>query len=92
MRFKRASLEAFHIHGTPPKHIPPELRTTVRRKLIMLDSSHNIHDLRTPPGNSLERLKGIMRDYHSIRVISQYRIVFRWTERGAEDVDFIDYH
>ncbi|RRO97071.1 plasmid maintenance system killer protein [Corynebacterium bovis] len=58
----------------------------------MLDSSHTINDLRTPPGNRLERLKGDMRDYHSIRVNSQYRIVFRWTEKGADDVDFIDYH
>lgn len=85
-------MEAFHVHGIPPKYIPSELRSTVRRKLIMLDSSDNINDLRTPPGNRLERLKGDMRDYHSIRVNSQYRIIFRWTERGADDVDFIDYH
>lgn len=92
MRINRASLEAFHVHGIPPKYIPSELRSTVRRELIMLDSSHNINDLRTPPGNRLERLKGDMRDYHAIRVNSRYRIVFRWTERGVEDVDFIDYH
>lgn len=92
MRFSRASLEAFHVHGIPPKYVPSDLRSAVWRKLIMLDSSHSINDLRTPPGNRLERRRGDMSDYHAIRVNSQYRIVFRWTERGAEDVDFIDYH
>ncbi|MEL4165089.1 HigA family addiction module antitoxin [Corynebacterium bovis] len=71
MRFNRASLEAFHVHGIPPKYIPSELRSTVRRKLIMLDSSHTINDLRTPPGNRLEILKGDIRDPLNI---SQYQL------------------
>ena len=58
----------------------------------MIDKSKDINDLRIPPANRLERLKGGLADYYSIRVNAQWRIIFTWTENGAENVDFIDYY
>ena len=74
------SLEPFHTAGKAPKYVPPELRKILRRKLIMIDRAASLADLRIPPANHLERLKG------------KWRVVFRWTGKGAVDVDFIDYH
>ena len=74
------------------KYVPPELRKILRRKLIMIDRSVSLTDLRTPPANRLERLKGQWDGFYSIRVNAQRRVVFRWTGKGAVDVDFIDYH
>ncbi|MGP9623576.1 type II toxin-antitoxin system RelE/ParE family toxin [Corynebacterium sp. AOP34-AQ2-28] len=92
MEFRRSSLQRFHTTGAPPKYIPPELRAAVRRKLVMIARATNINDLRVPPTNRLERLSGNLDDYHSIRINSQWRIIFIWTDKGAVDVDFIDYH
>lgn len=64
----------------------------VARKLDVLDYAHALADLRSPPGNRLEALKGELRGMHSIRVNDQWRLVFRWTDAGPEDVDVIDYH
>lgn len=64
----------------------------VRRKLVMIDQSKDLNDLRVPPANRLQRLKGELDGYYSIRVNEQWRIIFTWTENGAENVDFIDYH
>lgn len=58
----------------------------------MIARATNINDLRVPPTNRLERLSGNLDDYHSIRINSQWRIIFIWTDIGAVDVDFIDYH
>ena len=66
-------------------------RTAVR-KLDMLDASVLLVDLRSPPGNRLEALVGNRAGQHSIRVNDQYRLCFRWTEAGAEDVEMTDYH
>jgi proteic killer suppression protein len=62
------------------------------RKLVMLDSADAIEDLRSPPGNRLEALQGDRRGQYSIRINDQYRICFRWTENGPEDVEIVDYH
>ncbi len=58
----------------------------------MLDYSHELGDLQSPPGNRLEPLKGRMAGLHSIRINDQWRIVFRWTAAGPADVDILDYH
>jgi len=69
-----------------------QIASIVLRKLDMLDYAADLRDLRSPPGNRLEALKGTWSGFHSIRVNDQWRIVFRWTEHGAEDVDVVDYH
>lgn len=62
------------------------------RKLRQLQVSLDLNDLRIPPGNRLEALKGKREGQYSIRINDQFRICFRWTERGAEDVEVTDYH
>lgn len=61
-------------------------------KLRLLDSAERIEDLRSPPGNRLEMLKGDRRGLYSIRINDQWRICFRWSEGGANDVEIVDYH
>lgn len=74
------------------RRMPPELRTGAKRKLIVLAAAMDLRDLAVPPGNHLEQLKGRNTGLHSIRINDQWRLVFRWTERGAEDVEIVDYH
>lgn len=62
------------------------------RKLDMLDAAEVLGDLRIPPGNMLEALKGDRKGQHSIRINRQWRICFVWTEHGAENVEIVDYH
>jgi proteic killer suppression protein len=64
----------------------------VARKLDMLHYANDLRDLASPPGNRLEALKGSLAGLHSIRVNDQWRVVFRWSEFGPEDVDVVDYH
>lgn len=63
-----------------------------RRKLLALDAAERMDDLRVPPGNRLEALRGDREGYHSIRVNAQWRVVFRWQNDGAYDVEIVDYH
>lgn len=73
----------------------PELGTAQRaalRKLVMLAAAARLDDLAAVPGNRLELLKGDRRGQYSIRINRQWRICFRWTEGGAEDVEIVDYH
>jgi proteic killer suppression protein len=63
-----------------------------RRKLRQLEISGRLDDLRAPPGNYLEALKGNRSGQHSIRINDQWRVCFRWTDAGAEDVEIVDYH
>jgi proteic killer suppression protein len=62
------------------------------RKLTQLDAVKNLDDLRIPPGNRLEALKGNRRGQHSIRINDQFRLCFRWEADGAYDVEIVDYH
>ncbi len=62
------------------------------RKLIQMNQARNLADLAVPPGNRLEPLRGNLAGLHSIRVNDQWRIVFRWTDSGAEEVAIVDYH
>lgn len=66
--------------------------SVARRKLRQLEIAGCIDDLRVPPGNRLEALKGDRAGQHSIRINDQYRVCFRWTDGGAEDVEVVDYH
>jgi proteic killer suppression protein len=68
------------------------IATVARRKLRQLEIAGRLDDLRVPPGNRLEALKGDRAGQHSIRVNDQFRVCFRWTETGAEDVEIVDYH
>jgi toxin HigB-1 len=62
------------------------------RKLLILDAAMNLNDLRVPPGNRLEKLKGDRAGQHSIRVNDQWRICFKWTDSGPTEVEIVDYH
>jgi proteic killer suppression protein len=72
--------------------LPQALWRVAVRKLEALDSAEALQDLRVPPGNRLEPLKGNRTGQHSIRINDQYRICFRWSEAGPEDVEIVDYH
>lgn len=67
-------------------------KTAATRKLDMLDAAISPDDLRSPPGNRLELLKGDRAGQYSIRINDQWRLCFRWMEHGPEDVEIIDYH
>lgn len=68
------------------------IEAVAMRKLAMLNRAGKLDDLRVPPGNRLEALKGGLAGLHSIRVNDQYRVCFRWTPEGPEDVEIVDYH
>ena len=63
-----------------------------RRKLLLLDNAGALNDLRQPPGNRLEALKGDRQGQHSIRINDQFRVCFRWTPTGPVEVEVVDYH
>jgi len=68
------------------------IEAVARRKLRQLQIAGRLDDLRVPPGNRLEALKGDRSGQYSIRVNDQYRVCFRWTAAGAQDVEIVDYH
>lgn len=68
------------------------IQSVARRKLRQLQIAGGLEDLRVPPGNRLEALKGDRTGQHSIRINDQFRVCFRWTAAGAEDVEIVDYH
>lgn len=74
------------------KRLDPRIHKTANRKLHQLDAATTLDALRVPPGNHLESLKGDRAGQHSIRVNDQWRICFRWTDAGPEDVEIVDYH
>ena len=78
--------------GKSSKKFPPKFQNIARRKLRMLNNSISIQDLRIPPLNRLERLKGRLKSYYSIRINDKYRIIFQWKTPNATKVKIIDYH
>jgi len=90
--FRGKFAEAILRERVVPKGFPVDVAATARRKLIMLNNAERLDDLKSPPGNRLEALKGKLSGRHSIRVNDQWRIVFRWTESGPDEVEVIDYH
>jgi len=91
--FARPEVARFFEDGDVPRRAGwANLSRIVARKLDMLDFAHTLGDLRSPPANRLEALRGDLLGCHSIRVNDQWRGVFRWTPAGPDDVDVIDYH
>ena len=74
------------------KVCPSELWGVARRKLDQVHQAEELKDLRAPPNNRLEALKKDRRGQHSIRINNQFRVCFRWTDAGPEDVEIVDYH
>lgn len=92
--FRDAATEAL-FHGERRKvlrRLPNDIHATAVRKLDMLNAARELLDLRAPPGNRLEALKGDLRGRYSIRVNQQWRIVFRWEAGDAHEVEIVDYH
>ena len=79
-------------NGDVSRKFPREIQQTARRKLVHVNSAIDINDLRTPPGNRLEKLKGNYKDYYSIRINQQWRIVFTWNESNAHALKIVHYH
>jgi proteic killer suppression protein len=92
--FSDLDLESFYYRGPGPSSrvIPPNLHRALRRKLDQLQHAMSLMDLRAPPANHLEALKGDRQGFYSIRVNNQWRIVFRWLNGEASDVALVDYH
>jgi proteic killer suppression protein len=88
--FKCADTQALS-NGQPVKRFV-NISAVARRKLRQLQIAGRLDDLRVPPGDRLEALKGDRTGQHSIRVNDQFRGCFRWTDAGAEDVEIVDYH
>ena len=78
--------------GNRVKKLPMEIQNVGRRKLRMLNNSVDIADLRIPPANRLEKLSGKLKDFYSIRINDQWRIIFKWNAGNAFEVEIIDYH
>ena len=89
--FRDRTTEAV-FRGAAPKGFPADLASVTRRKLRYLNAATVLGDLKAPPGNHLEVLKGDRAGQYSIRVNDQCRICFRWTSDGPIDVEFTDYH
>ncbi len=74
------------------RKLPNEIQRIARRKLEVLDAAESLNDLRLPPSNRLEKLKGNRVHQHSIRINDKWRICFEWRERDAFEVEIVDYH
>jgi proteic killer suppression protein len=89
----RATEDLFHNRPTSRAlRFPRDVIDAAMVKMDMLNGSASVLDLRSPPGNRLEALKGDLKGYHSIRVNDQWRLVFRWEDNNAHGVRLIDYH
>jgi len=78
--------------GKSPKGFPADLIKAARRKLVMLDNAAVLDDLKSPPGNKLHSLTKDRAGQHAIWINDQFRLCFRWTDAGPEDVEITDYH
>jgi len=89
----RGTSDLFHgISSRRRRKFPTQIQEQALHKLDVLNAAQVLDELKSPPGNRLEALKGDFRGFHSMRINSQWRIVFRWVESGAHDVEIIDYH
>lgn len=78
--------------GTSSRRLPGDIQHVARRKLRMLNNAATLDDLRIPPANRLEALKGNRKGLHSIRINDQWRVCFQWKSGDAFDVQIVDYH
>jgi len=89
----RGSADVYHGRNTKAaRRFPPKMVVSALRKLDVLNAARVLRELRSPPGNRLEPLRGDWSEFHSIRINDQWRIVFRWSEGQAHDVQIVDYH
>jgi proteic killer suppression protein len=79
-------------NGERLKHMPIEIQQAGRRKLRMLNNSQTVGDLTIPPSNRLEKLSGNLKDFYSIRINDKWRIIFKWQNNNALEVEIVDYH
>jgi len=79
-------------HGEGSRRLPSDIQNVALRKLRILNAALELTDLRVPPGNRLESLRGNRAGQHSIRINDQWRICFVWTAGGPQDVEIVDYH
>ena len=90
--FKGEWAEMILANRKVPKGFPADIAKVARRKLVMVNNARALDDLKSPPGNRLEALKSDLKGKHSVRINNQWRIVFRWTANGPEEVQITDYH
>jgi proteic killer suppression protein len=90
--FRGKFAEAILRERQVPKGFSFAVAKVARRKLVQLNNAGALRDMMLPPGNRLEALKGDLGGKHSIRINDQWRIVFRWTEVGPDEVEIMDYH
>ena len=89
----RATADLYHgISSSRVRRLPTQVIESALYKLDVLNAAQSLEDLRSPPGNRLEALIGDLAGFHSIRINAQWRIIFRWQESNAHDVQVIDYH
>lgn len=89
--FRCAATEQIY-QGNQSPELPAGIQKVALRKLQQLNLARNLADLRIPPGNRLEALRGNRHGQHSIRINDQYRLCFAWTDHGVEDVEILDYY
>jgi proteic killer suppression protein len=93
LEFRDGWLRAFFVDDTLSRNIPSDLESRLFRKLQMIDDAATDQDLRVPPSNHLEKLRGNLEGFHSIRVNKQWRLVFRWDgDRGEASDIYLDDH
>ncbi len=80
------------INSKDARRIPSQVWKVAARKLDMVNAAHALQDLLVPPGNRLEALKGNLKGFHSIRINDQFRVIFKWLNNNAENVQILDYH
>jgi proteic killer suppression protein len=91
--FRDRWLQEFFIHDLPSRSIPPDLEARLFRKLQLLDDAMSDADLRVPPSNRFEKLRGVLAGWHSIRVNDQWRLIFQWNGgKGEADEVYLDNH
>lgn len=92
--FADKALERLYYSGSSSatRKMPSDLHRAIHRRLAYLHDATGIVDLRVPPANRLEALKGDLAGWHSLRVNDQWRIIFRWIDNAAQDVKLVDYH
>ena len=88
--FRCADTEALYEGGSPKRF--RNIESVAQRKLQMLDDAVELKDLRSPPGNRLEALRGDRAEQYSIRINDQWRLCFVWTAAGPDEVEIVDYH
>ena len=76
----------------PVRRFPVSLHRAMLKKLVIVHGASSLEDLKIPPGNRLEKLRGDRSGQHSIRINDQWRVCFRWSEGHAHDVEIVDYH